>query len=272
MIPRTSTVSRSSSPRHPLTLVKGGPGSAPLPRTLRNLLLFPFQPRRSDSHSGEEHLGEALATWMQANCWNHEQLSELTRSCSEGRLSVSSKELENITRQKAVNPRPHLFRALAAIHKAVISTEADGPGASQAAFVVGDLVRYATPLTADAAANKPSWWFAIYCSEAWAAERISLHDIRPGRFDLSSRLSQHLREQIVQSGQDPVRAGKAWIRDLLGDSQAQANLLNLWLMGLRDLGPDEVHAVIHPVLHILRSHGSTVVSIRELLDTLYAHD
>lgn len=274
MNPSAIPVSWEEHRPHGLALVEGGT-TAPLPRTLRNLLLFPFQPRATEIRTGEVLLGETLATWMQANCWNHEQLSGLTRSCSEGRLSVSSKELEDLTRQKAVNPRPRLFRALAVIHRAVATAATTSTATADQLlkpFTVGDLVRFATPLTLDEAGHNPSWWFALYCNEAWASERIALHDVKPGRSDLSSRLSQHLRQQIVSHGQDPVSAGKAWIRDLYSESQAQANLLYLWLMGLRELGGEEVYGVIHPVLHILRSHGSSIASVKELLDTLYAAD
>lgn len=249
-----------------------GPPVAPRKRTLRNLLLFPFQPRTAASSGGEQLLGETLATWMQANYWNHEQLSLLTRSCSEGRLSVSCRELEDLTKQKGVNPRPRLFRALAAIHATVTSSQPVSLNQASPAFAVGDLVRFATTLTTDGSGNNPSWWFALYCHESWAGERIALRSSTPIRTDLSSRLSAYLRQQIVCSGQDPVMAGKASIRDLFTESHAKANLLNLWLMGMRELGPDEVHEVIHPVLHMLRSHGSEIISVRELLDTLYQQD
>lgn len=256
-----------------ITLLDGSarplPAVAPLGHGLRNLLRFPFQGRRAENQTGERLLGETLASWMQSNYWNHEQLSVLTRSCSEGRLSVSSKELEDLTRQKAINPRPRLFRALAAIHQAVAAHKPIGESEEIASYSVGDLVRFASVLSNDDSANKPSWWFALYCQEDWASERLALGFHKASRNDLSSRLSAHLRQQIVNSGKDPVSAGKASIRELFIDSHAKANLLHLWLMGMRELGPDEVHEVIHPVLHILRSHGSPIRTVKELLDTLH---
>lgn len=239
---------------------RGGLGQA-----LQVLLRFPLSVRRS-VEAVDGGLGDVIDAWRAVNHWSPAQLADLAVRCTAGRLHVLTRELEDISLRKAIHPSPRLFKALAAIHLSVCERRA--AAAAGVPVEPGDPVGFASPLTLDGSANRASWWFALYCQEDWARDTIDLPLDWRTPADLSSRLSALLRRQMVESGLDPIADGRGALRTVFGDNQATLNRLNLWLMGVREMDGEELHACMHRLLHVLRNSGSTLTSVRALLEAL----
>lgn len=250
--------------RQPDVVIAGPPASAADPRRLfRVLRTFIGQGTAAQpAESQNRWLAEVIDTWCAANFWDLDQLADLACSHSPRGKITLLRELEDIRLQKAIPPSPRLFQALAAAHTAV---HHHGQGSSDAG---DDSLRYATAITSEPVANRASWWFALYCQEAWAREAIALPLGWECPADLSNRLADYLRRQMVQSGRDPVSDGLTAMKAVFGSNQATLTRLNFWLIGLREMDRQELHSTIHPLLHVARNCGAAPNTVLELLTVL----
>ncbi len=209
-------------------------------------------------------LAEAIDAWCSANFWSLQQLAALAADHSSRGEIILLRELEDIRHQKEIYPSPRLFQALAAAHT-VVQTESRPSNPS-----LEHQLRFASPITSDAVANRPSWWFALYCQEAWAREAIAL----PLHWDfpdnLSTLLADYLRREMVKGGRDPIGDGLPTMKAVFGPNQAELNRLNGWLLGLREMDRHELHRCIHPLLLVARNCGAQPINVRELLTILIA--
>ena len=214
--------------------------------------------------SQNQWLAEVIDAWCAANFWSLQQLAAFAADHSSRGEIILLRELENIRHQKEIYPSPRLFQALAAAHT-VLQTQTHPSNPS-----LEDQLRFASPITSDAVANRPSWWFALYCQEAWARETIAL----PLHWDfpdnLSGLLADYLRREMVKGGRDPISDGLHALKAVFGPNQAVLNRLNLWLIGLREMDRHELHSCIHPLLLVARNCGAQPTSVRELLTILVA--
>jgi hypothetical protein len=254
-LPRNPAIGFSIAPKHPPTRK---------PWTLVKALRT-FVGRGIDSQASQSQwLAEAIDAWCSANFWSLQQLATLAANHSSRGEIILLRELEDIRDQKEIYPSPRLFQALAAAHT-VVHTQSHPSNPS-----LEDQLCFTSPITSDEVANRPSWWFALYCQEAWAREAIAL----PLHWDfpdnLSSLLADYLRREMVKGGRDPIGDGLPTMKAVFGPNQAELNRLNGWLLGLREMDRHELHRCIHPLLLVARNCGAQPINVRELLTILIA--
>lgn len=204
-------------------------------------------------------LAAVVDSWCAANFWSLEQLAGLAGQRSRRSNTALLRELEDIRLKKAIPPSPRLFQALGAVHAAVCNKLEDG-----AEIACGEL-RYAITVTSGPEANQGSWWFAVYCQESWVHETISLPRQPEYPSDLSARLADYLRRQMVACGSDPISDGMAAIKDVFNADPVTLLRLHHWLIGLRDMDSEELHNSIYLLLHVARNFNATPGSVAELL-------
>jgi hypothetical protein len=212
--------------------------------------------------------GRTLHQWLETNCWSPQQLSSLIQSSSQHRLQSSVIEIGNILSGATVDIQSRLFRSLASVHQGIPvgrATEAvtPSPDPSQDNF----LLAYAVPITTDRSADLASWWFALYCDEAWASTKLNPPLPMPSVTGLSVELSYLVRQSIVDNRLDPVMELQRLSRRIFPKSRAKSEAFRNWALGMSILEGDELHDTIHLIMHIVNHYDRSVKSIEQLLRT-----
>lgn len=228
---------------------------------------FPW-PFASDASPRAGEIGAVIRSWMEANLWTARQTVSLAHQLNPRCLALSHQELDSLLQGKPIDPSSALFKGMAAIHAAISSR------AQERLREPGDLsshdsmVLTASTLTRDDRASHASWWFAVYCQEPECLQGIVIPSdySRPDR--LSPRLSTYLRRQMIMRGLDPVADGTALLQQAFQTRGVTYSTMQAWLLGLRELNPDDLHASAHRVTLMVNSLNDRVTTVHQLMEEL----
>lgn len=212
--------------------------------------------------------GRTLHQWMATNCWNPQQLSRLIQLSSQNRLQASAIEISNILTGVSIDIQSRFFRSLASVHQGIPTDRSSAVApATVEAGPENLLLAYAVPITTDRCADQASWWFALYCDEAWASAKLNPPLPMPALTGLSMELSYLVRQSIVGNRLDPVLELQRLSQQFFPRSRAKSDTFRNWSLGMSAAPGDELHETIHLIMHIVNSYDSSVRSIDQLLRT-----
>lgn len=213
-------------------------------------------------------IGGLITAWMEANLWTSQQVTELVRHYQPRASMFSRSELEGLLTGKPIDPSPALFKGMAAVHEAVTALRIPSGGLITGFTALEATVMASSPLTSDDQANRPSWWFAVYCNEPRCLDdlRIPSDYRRPQR--LSLRLSRFLRRVMISQGKDPVDEGGRLLAQMYHSDTRGVKRLHEWILGMRELNPREFHSHAHDLVLLVHSFNAQIGGIYDLLEEL----
>ena len=213
-------------------------------------------------------LGALIRAWMEANLWTPQQTVALAQHCQPRFSTVSLHELEGLLIGKPIDPSPGLFKGMAAVHAAIASRSLAAPTSVHGLSPLDCAVLACSPLTLDAQANRPSWWFAVYCSEPSCLDGLAIpvDYRRPER--LSSRLSRYLRRLMISQDKDPVEDGMVMLREVFRSAPKGFIGLHAWLLGQRELDLEDLHGCVHQLALLVHSLDERMTSVHRLQEEL----
>ena len=227
-------------------------------RVLRASMTATFSNLSTSRHGASlNRFGSVLRAWKMVNYWNSRQLARVACMASCSKAIVSEQEVKNILSGMSIHPSITLFKALAAIHREITDRSSSDY-----------LLEYATPLSIEDAGNNPSWWFALYCDEEWAWSKIEIPLNWSPPEDLSKRLSAHLRKQITDNGKDVICDIPQLLSQSFDLNSVGKNRIKMWILGIRDIGKEEMHEYIHGLVKVSRLCGSPHETAYSLMNSI----
>lgn len=223
-------------------------------------------PRGSRSEVSE--MGGLIRAWMEANLWTSQQVVELAGHHHPRSKPFSRHELEGLLTGKPIDLTPWLFQGMAAVHQAVASLPIPAGGMVSGLTALESTVMASSPLTFDAEANRASWWFAVYSNEPNCLDSICIpRDYRKPE-KLSPQLGRYLRHLMISLGKDPVDDGILMLHQLFGDNTKCIRKLQEWMLGMRNLSPQDLHSYAHKLAIMIHSLDSRIHDVHTLLEEL----
>ena len=201
----------------------------------------------------------ALHGWLLANCWIPDQLPRLTESSRGAKSYITPHEASSLLRDTPIDLPPRIFKALARVH----ARTGNCPNRHPTDSIDGALLSYATAITMDRSADQASWWFALYCQEEWAIEKLLPQIEIPALSRVEPQLGSLIRRTIAEARLDPVAEIRRY--------ETQLNSKNLpagfgdWVLGFGKLKEDELRASVSHMIHLINHYGGGLQSISELL-------
>lgn len=195
------------------------------------------------------------------NYWTPEHFAALTEACCPAAKALSDTDVAAVVSGARPDLMPRFFQALAGVD-ARIRTGNGRPLSTDQDL----LALYASSICIDDAANNASWWFAVYCNEPWAIEKIVAAPSAP-MLDLQAlrqRVPVLLRRAISERQHDPVTFLKTSAQQLPRGSRLKASSFIDWILEYDQIDLDILRLAISLALVLMSELGEDLTSIADL--------
>lgn len=204
---------------------------------------------------GRSRLSLEIEKWLLLNYWSPDQFATLTRLCCPAAKALTAREVARILSGSMLELMPKHFQAFAQVEQLVHRNHgAPMQGASDQDL----LACFASSICSDDSAQQASWWFALYCNEAWALERIRESQPLPS-LDLGvigKLLPGLLRKAVARHGLDPIGYVREAVQRLPAGSRIGRHTFIDWILEYDRLDGEGVRLALPFVLMLLRELGS----------------
>lgn len=198
-------------------------------------------------------LSQELERWLALNYWTPAHFALLSQCCSPPGRGLTSTDVTAVISGSRPDLMPKFFQAFAAVDARIRTSTAQPLTSDQ------DLLAHsATSICSDESSTRPSWWFAVYCNEPWALDKIVHTDSVsvPEPQVLRSSVPALLRRAIAERQEDPVMYLKASAQRLPRSSQLRQDRFVDWVLDYDQIEFEHLRLAIPFALMLMAELGS----------------
>lgn len=214
---------------------------------------------------GRYKLAELVGHWLDINCWTHSDFALLTRSFCPQSRDLSSREIAAVLSGSRPELIPKHFQAFAAVERGIADINL-AAASQEPPSDINLLSCFTSSISTDASGQNASWWFAVYCGEQWAIDKID-PDLQPKPTAITAparELPQLLRSAISRNGLEPVAYIREAAQALHKRSSLQPSRYVDWALEYEILHEKEVRLAIPFSLFLLEAIGLRCNSIHSI--------
>jgi len=230
-------------------------------------ILFPLAlaklPRLTSYGPARSRLSLEIDKWLALNYWTPSHFATLTGVCCHPSKALIPREVARITSGSMFELMPKHFQAFARVEQLV---RAQFGAIFKAANHEELLACFASSICMDDSSQQASWWFGLYCNEAWALAKIRDAQPQPS-LELSvvgKLLPSVLRKAMAKDGLEMI----SYLRDVSQRIPASKrfgpkNFMD-WVLEYERLDDDEVRLAMPCVLMLLSELGSDCKALSDV--------
>jgi len=210
-------------------------------------------------------LTELLNQWCYWNYWSPQHFSNLTREyCAPSRF-LNPKDISSILQGSKPELMPKHFQAFAAVERGLKSYRSEHFTILTESQLIQAFTR---SICTDDSALSASWWFAVYCEEEWALEKIVEFNENPipSLNELGRILPGRIRSQIARTGTDPVNYLREHSQSLRTITRTLSAIHFIdWALDYRPLDEKRLRLAVPYSLWMLESTGCRISNMSNIL-------
>lgn len=199
---------------------------------------------------------------MALNYWSPNHFSKLTQLCCPPAQVLSPREVARIVSGSMLDLMPRHFQSFARIEALVRQAwvVAQNPSSEEELLAL-----FASSICCDDSALRASWWFGVYCNEAWALDTIREGQPRPSlEIAMAGKLlPAMLRKAIAKNGLDSIEYLRRAVTRLPSKRRLSPQTFVDWVLEYDRLDDEAVRLALPFVLMLLNDLGTECKALTE---------